>query len=308
VPSNQIAVYPAQSSRLTAPFGVAVREDVAFTNHKGEEKSGVRKNAEKLLEKLQEPLRKFLEPDEAVFCIVRAQVMPSGVEQFFLGWHAMFLMPGALVLTNRRLIHVLVDRNGGWKRILRCARWGDIAEAKAKGLLGARLTLKYRDGKKETFSQITGGDAKRIQLLLEAFLPAAAGETSPAQSITSLCPDCKALLNGGVYECPQCHRAFKDENTAVKRTWLIPGGGFFYTGHPFLGILHGIVEGILLIVVLYWLLIGLGVVAPDSGSEGAGDKASALIVLAVFAGVFAIHKWVQASVARKQVRNFLPLS
>ena len=149
-----------------------VREDVAFANHKGVEKSGIRKRTEQALEKLQEPLRKFLEPDEAVFYVARAQIMPSGVEQFFLGWHAMFLAPAVLVLTNRRLLHLLVERNGTWKRSLRCALWGDMEEAKVKGFLGARLHIKYRDGRKEIYSAIAGNDAKKIQLLLETLIPA----------------------------------------------------------------------------------------------------------------------------------------
>jgi hypothetical protein len=289
VPNNQIPIHPGQSPRLSSHSGVPVREDVAFANQKGVEKSGIRKRVERLLDKLQEPLRKFLEPDEAVFCIACAQLKPSGVEQLFLGWHAMFLMPGVLVFTNRRLLHFLIQRNGTWKRGLRCARWGDVEEANAKGLLGARLATKYRDGRKEVYPALAGEDAKKIQLLLECLIPAGAGETSPALTMTSLCPDCRSPLTPGVYECPRCRRAFKDEKTALQRSWLIPGGGFFYTGHPFPGILHGLVELILLIA------------API-------DAASALVVVAVLAIILCINKWVMARVAKKQVRNYIPVA
>ena len=63
--------------------------------------------------------------------------------------------------------------------------------------------------------------------------------------------------------------AFKDEKTAMQRSWLIPGGGFFYTGHSFLGVFHGVVELILILIVGYWLLVGLGVThpAPDPGES-----------------------------------------
>ena len=309
MPSAQIPVHPEQSMQLSTQLGVLIREDVAFTNQKGVEKNAIRKRAEKTLEKLREPLQKFLEPDEAVFYIARAQVMPSGVEQFFLGWHAMFLAPAILVFTNRRLLHLLVQRNGAWKRSLRCARWGDMEEARAKGFLGARLHIKYRDGRKDVYSAIAQGDARKIQLLLETLIPAAAGETSPALSMTSLCPECRAPLSPGVYECPSCRMAFKDEKTAMQRSWLIPGGGFFYTGHSFLGALHGVVELILILIVGYWLLVGLGVThpAPDPG-ESPVDMASALVVAAVVGVILAVNKWVMASVARRQVRNYLPLS
>jgi hypothetical protein len=307
VPSTQIPVHPEQSPRLSSHFGVPVREDVAFANHKGVEKGSIRKRTEQALEKLQEPLRKFLEPDEAVFYVARAQIVPSGVEQFFLGWHAMFLAPAMLVFTNRRLLHLLVERNGTWKKSLRCALWGDMEEAKAKGFLGARLSIKYRDGRKEIYGQLA--DAKKIQLLLETLIPAAAGETSPAQSMTSLCPECRSPLTPAVYECPQCHAAFKDEKTALQRSWLIPGGGFFYTGHPFLGILHGLVELVLLCMVGYWLLVALGAVQTEpTPGEAAPDMASALVVVAMIGGILALNKWVMARVARKLVRNYISLS
>ncbi len=309
MPSNQVPVYTGQSPRIISHFGIPVREDVAFANHKGVEKSGIRKRTEQLLDKLQEPLRKFLEPDEAVFCVARAHLMPGGLEQLFLGWHAMYLTPGVLVLTNKRLLHFLADRHGIWKRSLRCARWGDLEEAKAKGLLGARFTTKYRDGKKETYSGLGGGDAKRIQRLLELFLPAAAGEASPQLSITSVCPDCGTPLTRGVYECARCRRAFKDEKTALQRSWLIPGGGFFYIGNALLGILHALVEVSLSVAVLYGLLVALNVVKPEPDpGEAPMDLAGALTVVVVFGAILALHKWVMSTVARKQVRNYIPLS
>jgi hypothetical protein len=161
VPSTQIPVHANQSVRLASHFGAVVREDVAFANHKGAEKRGIRKRAEQALEKLQEPLRKFLEPDEVVLYLARGQIMPSGVEQLFLGWHAYYLAPAMLVLTNRRLWHIFVARDGKWRRSLRCARWGDVEEAKVKGLLSAKLHLKYRDGKKKFSGKCAGRMRKK---------------------------------------------------------------------------------------------------------------------------------------------------
>ncbi len=120
----------------------------------------------------------------------------------------------------------------GGKRSLRCARWGDLEEAKVKGLLGGRLQIKYRNGSKEIYSGIGRGDANAIRRLLEAILPAAAGETSSALAMTSLCPDCRSPLSPRVYECPQCRIAFKNEKTLMQRAWLIPGGGFFIWATP----------------------------------------------------------------------------
>jgi hypothetical protein len=38
------------------------------------------------------------------------------------------------------------------------------------------------------------------------------------------------------------------------------------------------------------------------------DKASALVAAALMGGILAMDKWVVATVARKQVRNYIPLS
>jgi Bacterial PH domain len=309
VPSAQIPVHSDQPVRLSSHFGVLVREDTAFTNSKGVEKKGTRKRAEQALDKLQEPLRKILEPEEAVLYIARGQVMPSGVERFFLGWHALYLAPAVLVLTNRRLLQFFVGTNGAWKRGTRSVRWGDMEEAKVKGLLGAKLNIKYRDGKKEVYWGMVRDDTNKIRLLLAALLPTAAGETSPAHSITSLCPECRAALTPGVYECPNCRLTFKDERTALRRSLLIPGGGFFYTGHPLLGIVHSLVELIVFFMLVFWILVALGIAKPDSSpGEAPTDAASAVVVVIFLVIILAVDKGVMAKVARKQVQNYIPAS
>jgi len=309
MPGAQIPVHPDRSPQLASHSGILVREDVAFANRQGVEKSGIRKRAEQTLTKLQEPLSKFLEPEEAVFYVTPAQIMPSGFEQFFLGWHAVFLGPAVLVLTNRRLLQLFVGRNGTWMRGVRSARWGDMEEAKVKGLLGYKLNIKYRDGKKEIFWKIRGDDGKAIGHVLEVILPASTGETSPALSMASYCPDCRSALIPGEYTCPQCHLQFRDAATAARRSWLIPGGGFFYIGHSGLGILHALTESVFIIVLVYWLLVALGIAHPEpTDGEAPPDAASAIIVVAFFVALLALEKWVMARVARKQVQNYIPVS
>jgi hypothetical protein len=303
----QMPVHPEQSPRLSSHSGVLVREDVAFANPQGVEKGGIRKRAEQLLDKLQEPLRKFLEPNEAVFCIVRAQIRPSGVEQFMLGWQAFLLSPAVLVITNRRVIHMLVNRSANWRHSFRYTLWGDMEEAKVKGMIGGTLHLKFRNGKKEVYAGLNRNDVKTLKRFLEVVVPAGSHETSSYQGMTNLCPECRAPLTPGIYECPQCRKAFKSEQTAARRSWLIPGGGFFYTGHAVLGVLHGLLEIILIVAALYWVLVALGVATqtPDPGQEPL-DKTSSFIVAAMVGAILAGEKWAMASVAKKQARNYLP--
>ena len=308
MPTNQIPVHPDQPVRLSSHYGILVREDAAFTNKKGVEKRWIRKRAEQALEKLQEPLRKILEPDEAVFYVAQANMLPGGFEQLFLGWHATYLARGVLVLTNRRLLHLLVARDCTWKRSMRGARWGDIDEAKNKGLLGSRLNIAYRDGKKEVYGLMIWNDSKKTQLLFEALLPQARSETSPALGMTSYCPECRAALTPSVYECPNCRLQFKDEKTLLKRALLIPGGGFFYTGHPFLGLLHAITDIVVIIIWVYSILVVLGIIQIIIPGEDQVDWGGTIVVLVFVGATLAFHKWMLIRVSRRLVRNYIPAS
>lgn len=295
--------------RLSTRFGIPLREDSVFTNCRGMEKRGIRKRSEKALDILQDPLRKILEPEEAVLYIARGQIMPSGLEQLFLGMHAYYLAPAVLVLTNLRLLHLGVTRRGFWSRSQRAARWGDMEAAKVNGLLSPKLHIKYRGGKKETYWRLRINDARKIPLLLEALLPNAAGETSPALSIISLCPECRATLTPGVYECPTCQLKFKDEKTALRRSLLIPGGGFYYTGHLVLGAAHSLADLILLFYAVIWVLVALGIVRPPPGPSGTPtDRLAAFVVLIFLAILLALHKWVVVRVSRNLIRTFIPAS
>ena len=226
-----LQVHTGQVPRLTSRAGVRVREDTVYADHRGREQKGVRKRADKALDKLQETLAKVLEPDEAIMYVARCQAPAGILEQFAFGWYIYYVTATVLVFTNRRLLHFLVRRDGSWKKSLRSLRWGDLSEAKVHGLFGPRLRLKYQDGKVETYWGLRRGDAKTVKILLPVLLSASPGETSPAQAMSSLCPECFAGLSPGVYQCSRCGLTFKDEKTMVRRSLLIPGGGYFYTGH-----------------------------------------------------------------------------
>ena len=307
MPTTQIPIHSDQSVRLSSHVGILLREDVAFTNRKGVEKKGIRKRAERALDKLQEPLRKILEPEEAVLYIARAQLLPGLVEQFFLGWYVAYLAPATLVLTSRRLLHLYVARNGSWKRAVRSARWGDLESAKIKVVLSPKLHVKYRDGKKEVYWRLRGDDAKKIRLLLEALLPTAVGETSSTLSMTSLCPECLAALTLRAYECPNCRLKFKDEKTLLRRSILIPGGGLFYTGHAVLGTLHFLVELFLLLeVVLWWgIAVWLWLLTPRP-AQAQADRGAVLATAAILAVLLALHKAATTRIARNLVRYYIP--
>jgi hypothetical protein len=311
--SSDLALYPNQLPRVVSRGPVLVREDFLYTNSKGEEKDGHRKKAERALDNLQDTLTKVLEPQEAVFYIARAVSPLSFFERFTLGWQAYHMYGSVLVFTNRRLLRFGVKgkgwRNWTWRRTLHAARWGDIAEAKCKGFLTRILRLKYRSGRKETYLNLDRADAKKIKMLLGAFLPSAAAEAGPAQEMVSLCPECIAPLTPRVYRCPQCRLEFKTEKSLLWRTIIIPGGGYFYVGWRGFAFFFGLLELLIIYEIVFWLCVALGLVpapAPGPGQTRL-DATAAAFVLAYLLILFALETTIVYLHMRRFVREFTPV-
>jgi len=306
MPDIYFPVHPEQSSRLGSPNGVRVREDTLYTNHKGQEKKGVRKRADKALNKLQEVLRRALAPAEVVLYIARCQAPASVFEQITFGWYIYYVTATVLVFTNRRLLLFQVKRDGSWKKIIRAALWGDVEEAKVTGWVSHTLRIKYRNGKKETYWGLGWGDAKKIRVLLHALFSLGAGETSAAGGMVPRCPNCLAELTPRVYECSNCKLTFKNEKTMLRRSLLIPGGGYFYVGHWFLGIAYFIVEAYLLILVVVFVIAAVSLMISPQSGQAAGGRGETWGV-AIFLGlVLAVEKWLTIHHCRRFIREFIP--
>lgn len=308
MPDKYFPVHPQQSARLVSLGGVQVREDALYTNHKGEEKKGIRKHAEKAIDKLQEILQKAIGGEEVVLLAVRCQSPVSIAEQFMMGWYSYYASQTVLVFTNRRLLQIQVKRDGSWGRALRAALWGDIEETKVRGWLSPTFEVKYRNGTKEKYWGLPRRDSRRIKVLLERLFSAGALESSAAQDIVSLCPNCLAVLTAGVYKCSACGLAFKDERTMVRRSIPIPGGGYFYVGHWLLGVGDFVVEAYLLVMTAVFLFLALGVTesSPGPGKEP-GSGGEALFVGLFFGAILVIEKWWTIHHCRRLIRRFIPV-
>jgi len=308
MPAKDIQIHPNSFPKLNARGPIHIREDVIFTNPKGEEKKGIRKRNEKALDQLQEALPRLLQPDEAVLYIARCEAPASFGDQFSLGWYVYQVTGSVLVVTNQRILHFFVrpktfgGRDGwNWRRSVRAVAWGDIAELKVSGWFSPSATLKYRNGKKEKFWRLRGEDGKKLRRLAETILPGAASESTAAQGIASLCPRCFAALAPDLYQCAQCRLLFKDKATALRRSLLIPGGGYFYTGHIFLGVMDAIAEGFLMLLILL-LLLEISGVTPTPPGEAPASWAAIIFVLILFAieKLFTIHH------ANRFIRDYIP--
>jgi hypothetical protein len=308
MPAKDVQIHANVLPTLNTRSAINLREDVLFTNPKGEEKKGIRKRNEKALDQLQQVLPQLLQPDEVVLYVARCQSPASTGDQFTLGWYVYQVTCSVLVVTNRRILHFWVTpkvfggRDGWtWRRSVRAVAWGDIAEAKVSGWLNPSVELKYRNGKKEKFWKFRGEDAKKIRLLAETILPGAASENTAAQGITSLCPRCFATLTPDIYQCAQCRLLFKDKATALRRSLLIPGGGYFYTGHIFLGISDAIVEGFLTLMILLLLLEIAGVTHAPPG-EPPADWGMVIFFLILLG----IEKLFTVYHANRFIRDYIP--
>jgi hypothetical protein len=300
-------VHPEQAARETSREGLRLREDSVYTDYRGREKRSVRKRTDKALDKLKDALAKVLEPDETIFYVARAQAPVSVLEQLTFGWYIHTITGTVLVLTNRRLLHLLVYRNGSWKRSLRSLHLGDLAEAKVKGWLSPTLRLKYGNGKKETYWGLRRADAKKIKVLLAALLPGSVGESTPAQAMVSLCPDCLAALTPRVYQCGQCGLRFRDEKTMIVRSLQIPGGGYFYARQWFLGALDALFEAVILAFLMIWVLVALGMPEPFlQPLKPYSTTGEAWFVAGLLGLILVVEKLLTIYHGRRFVRDFMP--
>ena len=99
----EIAVHSNVLPRVGSFAGLRLREDTAFTNASGVEKSSLRKRAEQDLRQAAEVLSRLMQPGETVLYVARGAFMPNTWEQL-LEQHGATALGALLVLTNTRLI------------------------------------------------------------------------------------------------------------------------------------------------------------------------------------------------------------
>ena len=156
-----------------------------------------------------------------------------------------------------------------------------------------RFTVLYKDGKKEIFNYV------KETARLKAMLPGLKLQGQPATQVGTrhhLCPRCTAPLPTGVYTCTACALEFKNEKKSRLLSLVIPGGGYFYTNHPLLGVQDFLVEAFLLVMVLTSALD----VVMNNGSSG-------LAVLVLFGLALVVEKFYTVYHAKHYVREYIPL-
>ena len=297
MPAPDVRIYNNQLVRTIPLDGISIRSDVLLGNEKGEEKESAQNRVKKIVSKLTPALQRILRPDEVVLHAMSARSPLSILEQLTSAWWTALLAACAIVVTNRRILFFPVKHNGGWRESVRAVQWGDLAELKTKGLLICNATFKFKNGTKATYTNIRRADAKKFTAIASALIPAASGEQTAAGGFAQLCPDCCNVLTPGQYSCASCGLIFKNEKTMILRSIFLPGGGYFYTGHPLIAILPAVVEAFFMLEIVLILSAGL------SKPEAIPDLMVFLLLMLLF---WAFETAVTILHCRRYVRDYIP--
>jgi hypothetical protein len=100
-----------------------------------------------------------------------------------------------------------------------------------------------------------------------------------------------------IYFCSCCGLTFKNEKSMVRRSIFLPGGGYFYTGHPLVAILPAIVEAVLVLELLAFVFAGL------TAPQAVPNLLSTVVILGVFWGLETAATILHC---RRYVRDYIP--
>lgn len=239
VPENQSMIPDEQEI-----FGLPVCGEIVFSNHKNVFKKKQRKRQTKLLEKITF-IKTFLKEDEKIFLITTGCSHTPFLEQFLTGWTFIYLKRSLFVFTNKRIFHIPTRANYSYKSSIAQILYSDCKSIKMKG---RTLVVAYKNGSKEKFLYIASNEKKKIKTLLQAI--SLEGTPSKIPKRIHLCPCCTKELEEGKYICPKCQLEFKNKDVAKRISIIYPGGGYFYTGHPVLGVCDAIGEILLIAFVI----------------------------------------------------------
>jgi len=271
-------------------LNLPIKKEICFSNHKEEFKEKIMEGQTKILKKFVPFLKPLLEPGEEILLSVEATSPMSFFEQWTTGWMIYSLKRCVLIFTNRRMLHFPTKHNFTPKHSLSQIRYGDIEEFKLSGFLGRVLKIEYKSGKKEKFYYIKSREFKKLKTIEPLFIkdqPSLAGERH------FLCPRCSTPLLKNIFSCPNCHLKFKNMKDAIKLSLLFPGGGYFYTGHPVLGVMDAITEGILLLGLIAHLFTAFNTM------ESWGFAL-------LFAAILFYEKWITIYHAKHYISEYIP--
>jgi len=265
-----------------------VNAESQFSNHKGVYKPRIEKRQRGLLEKISF-IQPFLEDGEKILLITTACSPMSPLEQMFTGAIVFILKRSLLVFTDRRILHIPTNSDYSYRNSIAQILCGDCESIRVKG---RTLVVKYKNAATEKFFCIAGQERKKAKKLLTE-IPLD-GQQSPQQRRTHLCPRCTQQLTYRNYTCPSCGLRFKSKAKARTISIIYPGGGYFYTGHPFLGFADASAE---IYLSIFWLVALHGV---------KNGEPSSIFILLAFSLMLILEKALTVFHSNRFVDEYLP--
>jgi hypothetical protein len=211
------------------------------------------------------------------------------LEQLLTGCIVFYLKRCLLVFTDKRIIHIPTNQNFSYRRSIAQILYGDCRSITVKNRM---LVILYKNGTTEKFLYLASKDRRKIKSMFQG-VPLE-GDSSDAAQRTHLCPQCAAPLLQGTYTCLSCSLQFKSEKKGRKLSIIWPGGGYFYTRHPWLGIGDALAETYLTVLVIFALIAAL------TGTAGAG------FACVFFAFVLTLEKMLTVYHCKGFVKEFIP--
>jgi hypothetical protein len=279
---------PMNNSNRQQLYDLPVDPDVMFANHKNVYKEKIERRQRKWLEKVQF-VRPFLHENETILCVSTGCSPVSMIEQFMTGWIVFCLKRSLFVFTNERILHIPTKHDFSYRNSIAQVLYADCRSIAVKG---RTLVVEYKNGKKEKFLYIPGTEGRKIKVLLKE-MPQD-GQPSASSSRTHLCPRCTSPLTEDRYTCPGCSLEFKNKRQAKRNSILFPGGGYFYTGHPLLGLSDALVETYLTILVI---------VALASAISGTAGGIAALVSISM---ILVLEKALTVYHSNHFIKEFIP--
>jgi hypothetical protein len=180
-------------------------------------------------------LDRLLQPEEKILHVAQAFQQPPVTHLLALGRLAQVYHQVLLVLTDRRLIEVLLTPRGKSPDTrLRTWIWKDAAKFEVGWF--RRITVTPAKGKKQAWALATGGDRKILKLLAPRLRERLAAEGTPTAMTLPYwhCPKCASAVSEDAARCGACGTAFRSSRLAAWLSIAFPGAGLFYAGHPVL--------------------------------------------------------------------------
>ncbi|NIS67704.1 MAG: hypothetical protein GTO12_01755, partial [Proteobacteria bacterium] len=232
----------SMSSQERNLLSLSLDRETLFSNHKNVYNKRVEKRQRNLLKKIRF-IKNFLKDGEKILLVTTGCSPVSILEQLVTGWIFIYLKRCMFIFTDKRIFHIPTSMSYSYRDSIAQILYTDCKLIRMKG---RTLVIEYKNGKKEKFHSVARRERKKIRTLLETI--SLEGSPSKATGRVHICPRCTHELEEEKYTCPNCHLEFKNKAEGRRISLIYPGGGYFYTRHPFLGVGDAITETVLLVL------------------------------------------------------------